>query len=67
MTGNRLGTVCIVEESWNYEEQEEAARQFWDGVSGEELDPRRVSRAREGEWRDLGNTRCMSMYPLMNV
>ena len=47
MIGRTLGTVCMVEEHKLEEEEfNEDIKRYWDDMSGKELDPRLVSKAR---------------------
>ena len=50
-----MRTVCSVENEWNGDEesQEEEIRQYWDDMSGKELNPELVKNAREDEMKEF--------------
>ena len=55
-----MRTVCSVENEWNgcEENQEEEIRQYWDDMSGKELNPELVKRPERMRWRSSGCTEC---------
>ena len=65
MTDEGLGTVCAVEE-WKRDEEdyEEDIGMFWDDMSGKELNPSLVRKAREDEMEEFRKHKVYVKVPI---
>ena len=65
ITSGGLGTVCTVEEyKPENEEMEEEIKRYWDDISGKELDPELVKRARVEEIEEFNKHRVYVKVPI---